>query len=399
MLNNNKVNVVLSLLIAVSLWFYVVGQVNPNTTKKITDVPIIIVNEEVLDQEGLAIAEIDQEKVDVVVEGSRNTIKNIKATDINITADVGNLKEGEHSVTLSVSVPGNVTAKKVSIKSIVVKVEEKVTKEFSIEPQFSGLENSDTEPGRISVKPETVKVSGAISSVNKINKVIANVDTEKIQDVDTTLKVRVEAIGEDGSGIGHLTYSEKWAEIQATLMKVKTVPLELITTGKVDELVELEKLEFPNTITIKGPKNQVKDIEKITTEEIDIEGVAVTTSFPIVVNLPKDIEIASSSKKMELKVKIKEQGKKQLIYDSSDIQINNLAAGFKTKIEGKEIAITLVGAPGQIEDFSKDELLLFVDLSGKTLGEVSLPIRYTMEKKLQKVTIVPENIIVTIEEE
>ncbi len=399
MLNNNKVNVVLSLLIAIALWFYVVGQVNPNTTKKITDVPIIIVNEEVLNQDGLAIAEVEQKTVDVTIEGNRNTIKDIQATDINVTADVGALKEGQHPVTLSINVPGNVTAKKISAKSIKIKIEQRISKKFPVEPQFSGLENTDVEPGRISVNPETIEVSGAASLVNKVNKVIANVDTNEIKEVDTTLKVRVEAIEENGQSIEHLQYSEGWAEIEATLMKVKTVSLEVLTTGEVDDSVELDRIEFPDTITIKGPKEDVKDIEKITAEKIDIGGITATTSFPLVPQLPKDIEIASGSKKMELTVKIKEQEKKTVTYDASDLKIDNLGQDLLAFPKEGKITVTLLGSPKSIESFSKGDLILFVDLLGKTVGEDSFPIQYTTEKKIQRVTIVPEEIVVDIKEE
>ena len=48
MLNNKKFNIVLSLIIAVGLWAYVIGETNPTDTRTFRDIPITFVNGEVL---------------------------------------------------------------------------------------------------------------------------------------------------------------------------------------------------------------------------------------------------------------------------------------------------------------------------------------------------------------
>ena len=44
MLNNKKFNIVISLIIAIGLWAYVIGETNPPDTKTFRDIPIQLIN-------------------------------------------------------------------------------------------------------------------------------------------------------------------------------------------------------------------------------------------------------------------------------------------------------------------------------------------------------------------
>ena len=50
MLDNKKFNIVLSVLIAIGIWAYVIGETNPTDTKTYRDVPIQFLGEESLDE-------------------------------------------------------------------------------------------------------------------------------------------------------------------------------------------------------------------------------------------------------------------------------------------------------------------------------------------------------------
>ena len=70
MLNNKKLNIILSLIIAAMLWVYVVGEVQPDTTKQLRGVPITMTRTDVLAERGLAISAVSTETMDVEISGS-----------------------------------------------------------------------------------------------------------------------------------------------------------------------------------------------------------------------------------------------------------------------------------------------------------------------------------------
>ena len=72
MLKNKRVNILIALLIAICLWAYVTGAVDPNTTKKFTDVSIQLINEDSLAQDGLAVDSTDIKSIDVSIKGYKS---------------------------------------------------------------------------------------------------------------------------------------------------------------------------------------------------------------------------------------------------------------------------------------------------------------------------------------
>ena len=55
MLRNNMVLKIISLLIAIFLWVYVMGEVDPTATQTIRDIPVSLLNEDWLEDNELAI--------------------------------------------------------------------------------------------------------------------------------------------------------------------------------------------------------------------------------------------------------------------------------------------------------------------------------------------------------
>ena len=55
MFQSKKANFAISLILAMILWVYVVGELNPETRKVFRNIPITVMNEQVLANDGLAV--------------------------------------------------------------------------------------------------------------------------------------------------------------------------------------------------------------------------------------------------------------------------------------------------------------------------------------------------------
>ena len=109
---NKSFNKVISLVAAVMLWIYVIGQINPATERKIEKIPINFINENIIDEEGLSVSRISHKYVDVVLEGKRSEINSISKSDIKVTANLKEAKRGNNNITLSIK-----TNKRVDVKT------------------------------------------------------------------------------------------------------------------------------------------------------------------------------------------------------------------------------------------------------------------------------------------
>lgn len=97
MFKNKKFMMILSLLIAIILWFYVMNEIDPVITKKYRAVPVHYVNEEELEHRGLRIANASKDiAVDISLKGKRSQLMGYKAQNLQANVDLSGLNIGEH---------------------------------------------------------------------------------------------------------------------------------------------------------------------------------------------------------------------------------------------------------------------------------------------------------------
>ena len=122
MRKGRRLDLIISIVVAIFIWGYVVGVVDPTTQERISHVPITYVNTEVLAESGLEVYEPEKPTVTITIKGNRSDVKKVDASKILVTADVSNLKEGSNEVPLVISVPSTVNFVKSDIEEITVNV-------------------------------------------------------------------------------------------------------------------------------------------------------------------------------------------------------------------------------------------------------------------------------------
>lgn len=116
MLRNKKFQLILSLLIAIALWLYVVGDINPTITATINDIHLEKVGEDTLEDLGLSSTLKEPNVVDIVIRGSRSDVNEAKSSDIKATVDVSNCDYGENEEEIKISFPDGIRG--ITIESI-----------------------------------------------------------------------------------------------------------------------------------------------------------------------------------------------------------------------------------------------------------------------------------------
>ena len=113
MLKNKKFQAVLALLIAIGLWIYVMGTVDPVVTTTVHDIQVEKINEDVLEEKGLQ-ASLDAPKtVTIVLKGARSDVNEAKDSEIRATVVVSNCDYGENETEIKIKLPDNVSGVKV----------------------------------------------------------------------------------------------------------------------------------------------------------------------------------------------------------------------------------------------------------------------------------------------
>ena len=209
MLKNNKVNAVIAFVAAVLLWVYVVGQVNPSTTGKLTGIPVVFAGEESLAENDLALVDPGTVTVDITIRGDRSDVRKVIANSDRITAvaDVSGLAKGKHNVTLDITVPSSVDLQKSSMEEVSITIDDRISKDIPVEVDYEGTFEDTQKPGNVSIHPETITATGAAATVNSIERMKVVVSADELAEQQVSLTKTVKPVDKNGLEVGHVSLS------------------------------------------------------------------------------------------------------------------------------------------------------------------------------------------------
>ena len=300
MLKNKTAVKILSLLIAIVLWAYVMGEVTPTTTYTLKNLKVNIVNEDILEEDGYAIAGNTDFRVAVTMEGKRSVVKKVRGDDLDITADVQGYRRGTHYVEVKVEAPDDVKVVDIKDSKIKIKVEEKVFEQKAVTVVLTG-KTEGIELKDAAAAPDMIEVSGAKSDVERVRSVNAPVSAKNLEKGDGGTEVGLVAVDGSGDQVKEVELSTDKVRVEASVMRTKTVNLKTVVKGGGSNV----SVEAPGKIKIQGTKKDLAKIKTIKTESIDVSGVKGTAVFTLVPDVPEGIKVLTSSDKLIATVTVK----------------------------------------------------------------------------------------------
>ena len=108
-MTNNKVLMLISLLVAIALWMFVMGSVDPETSERITGVEVEMVGTDVLEEQELSATLNKPKMVAVTIEGRRSQVMKTKNKGIKAYIDVSTCDYGKNETEIIVKLPDGVS--------------------------------------------------------------------------------------------------------------------------------------------------------------------------------------------------------------------------------------------------------------------------------------------------
>ena len=290
MFKRNGALKIISLLAAVCVWLYVTGEVDPETRSKIAEIPVSLVNTETLEAYGLAAVYDEQVNVSAVVSGKRSDVNDAKKNGITAYVDVAECEKGKNDVKIMVNVPDGINLENISQSTLPIKVEKRITETREVDMEFDKNESSSestTEkvPWVLDYYPETVTISGAQSSVDKVRNVVGTIDADKaVSNKSKWVDVELSPVDNKGKEVYGLELSFDRGEAEIQLLPTKTVTLQFSGDIK-EESADLSKEDLPDHVSIVGTKDdlaKISEVEGTITKEED-------GSISISVKLPENV--------------------------------------------------------------------------------------------------------------
>ena len=178
-------SVILSLVIAFGLWWYVVNNVSMEDDITFNNIPVIREGESVLNEKNLMITEISTEMVSMNLIGSREDLNKVDSSNMNVKINLSNIEEPGERIPLTYvpSYPATVanTAFEVSHRNpsvIFVSVDYRRTYEVPINVKWTGTRSEnylyDTE--NYTLDYTSVTITGPASVADQISQALVTID-------------------------------------------------------------------------------------------------------------------------------------------------------------------------------------------------------------------------------
>lgn len=357
---NKPLYIVLSIVIACALWFYVRSVDNPDYKVTISNIPVTFVGEDVLHANGLMLTQDTKASVDLEVQGKWSVVSRLRRDNITLTVDLSRISSpGGFNLAYDIGWPNTVLGSSISVLDrdpfyVPVTVSKRTTQSIDVRGVFTGSVAEGYQAGEFSFQPATIEISGEEAQVAQVAYAQVTVNREDLsesvgEDMSYTL------IGQDGEVIGGsaLTTTPATVRVSLPVVMVKEVPLTVdftpgggVTGGEDTHLhYEIE----PSSIVISGSESDLAAYTAINLGSIDLSKVVGTGNFTFPIPLGQEVENISGVQEATVTVAVR--GLSTTLLETSNIEIINVPEGYvatpvtqtlQVRVRGSEEALELV---------------------------------------------------------
>lgn len=296
---------VISIIVAVLIWSYIIIVIDPSVDIVIRDIPIKYINQNSLAEQGLCLRSSGKSTVELKVRGSRKKIASIDNKNVYATVDLSNItKLGSFSLPIGISIPydySEIVSKKPYNADVTI--DRVAETEKSINIITSGSVASGCIAGPATADVGTVVLRGAASVLDEIGGVGASIDYGgRSADISDTVKLYfTDKGGKKLDPESSSVYSEvkmyadgkeiTEAEISCSVFKLKTVPVK-VTYSENDDSKEDYKISVqPSNVTVYGTAEALEDVSEIMTAPVNFGELSEKGTVTVAVVIPENISL------------------------------------------------------------------------------------------------------------
>jgi YbbR domain-containing protein len=279
---------ILSAVIAVALWVYVLDHENPLVTRRVT-LSVLAVGV----PQGLQVMEITPDRVEVLLRGRQSVLDDAHMELARVAANLAGNDFGEHDVSVAVvGTPAGVTVESIAEPMVRVKLDTVVAKERPVIVETRGVPAEGFENGEPTVKPTVVDVRGPAAWMQRVARVVAVVDISD-QSSAVQASVSVEARDQGNVRVNGLTLTPAQVEVSVPIRQVATRAVSVrpsLGTPASGYMVAKVSVE-PAAVTVAGKLSG----SVIDTQKIDISELRGTESFSVPLQVPEGVTVIGTS--------------------------------------------------------------------------------------------------------
>lgn len=369
LLDDSRFLKLISLLMAITLWGYVVVFVNNEHTTTIHDVPINMqYRASAYQSMGLDVIEMDITTVDVSVTGPRSVTGDLKPEDIIIYPSITGIDgPGNYTFILTSDKASNIsnfTINSYSRDSVTVRLDKLVSKEFPVEVDISSIVvDADYMADRPTTNPSTITITGPEYKVNSVAKVVAATITTETLSQTAVLPSVIRLYDENGGEIDDNLLSINVAEVDITIPIMKEVILpvkvEYVNVPAGFDTSILHQNLSANEIRLSVPAQTASSLTDFVVGYIDLATLKTDENYTFDLKLPTGYR--SLDEVAQITATISGSNLTERVMNVSEIKVINDADNTIQLMTNHINNVTIIGEKQAVEKLSAGSVIAQID--------------------------------------
>lgn len=402
--NINLGRFIVSVLLALIVWGYVIATQYPERTLPPFEVPL---GEAIPPPAGLEVDPRPEQisSVSVIISGQSDRVSNIVPSQIRPYLDLSNIKQpGRHEVEVKLrpsSLPTDITTR-IEPKTVPIWLERKISVVKPVEVVPDGEVNPDyILEGPIQVSPNIVNISGRESVVERVSKAQVVVPLSgRVGNLRANLPLRLVDAKDQAINANELTIEPRTVNVSANInykFQTRTVPIRVTTKGDPAPgyIAGSAKTTQPLITITSGDAKLLNEVEFIPTQPLDISGASNDRTGTVSLDPPPFIApLGSTTVQVTVSIVAFQTSKTLAVALEYVNRAENLQYFFSTI---NTINLTISGPFQAFQDLPVDRIKATVDLQNQGVGNHTLPVQVELPSKELVVTSNPTvNVTVTL---
>ncbi|WP_066059157.1 CdaR family protein [Robertmurraya korlensis] len=377
---------VVALLLAFLLFVYVydgedlaINVPQETETETITDVPV----KSYYDTENLVVSGIPS-TVTIKLSGPKNLLQQAKTSrSFEVYVDLSEAEIGKQRVPIEIKDVSDRLTVEIEPDYADVSLQEKVTQEFKVEPEYNASLVSDGYTAEQAVvKPNKVKITGAKDVIEKITYVKATIDLEgKVEDT-VTKEAKILVLDQELNKLDVILETDTVEVTIPVKASSKEVPIKIVEKGTPPDGVTIESINLGLTeATILAKADILAKTESVRVE-VDVSSITddTTLTLPVIISEgivkvdPQTVDVIINVSRAE-----------DITFSNIPIKANGLAAdltvSYKEPVDGT-VSITATGDTSIVGSLKESDFDVILNLAGLGEGEHSVDLNVTGPKNI-----------------
>ena len=388
-MKNKIVAFLLSLLVSLGMWLYVVNYISPESEAMFYNIPVVFEGETVLNNErNLMVTGISSTTVNMKISGNRSDLNKLNSSNIIVKVDMSKIYDpGESHLLYTYSFPGDVSSSAVTVENkfpstITVTTDTKLTKRVPVKMVYTGSapEGFITDTENAVLDYNFVNVTGPGAVVDLIDHARIDVDLSAYSatisesfvytlcDADSQ-PVDAEQIVTD--------VGEIYLNLTIQRFQVATLKLNVTYGGGADENNTFITLT-PATIRVSGSEKVLENLTELIVGSVDLSTLDEDTMLTFPITLPDGVTNLSGVASVTASINFENLTTKK--FTVNNIRVINVPEGMAYDLMNEALEVTLRGNPVLMGSLNPEDISVVVDLSDKEAGTFTVKAAIVIDK-------------------